>query len=77
MNTTDLDSCGYLLPNVSMKVVDIQTGAILGPKQKGELCFKSPGLMTCYFKNQSETDKAIDSEGFYIFIIIIIIIIIY
>ena len=35
-------SCGQLLPNTEMKVLDLATGNLLGPGHTGELCFRGP-----------------------------------
>ena len=35
-------SCGVLLPNTEAKIVDVESGANLGPNQQGELCIKGP-----------------------------------
>ncbi|XP_033231902.1 4-coumarate--CoA ligase 1-like [Belonocnema kinseyi] len=59
------DSCGVVLSDVEMKVLDIKTGEILGPNQEGELHFKSKGMMKCYFKNPKATEEGIDSDGWF------------
>lgn len=56
-------SCGTVLKNVSLKVVDPDTGKVLGPNQTGECCFKSPYMMTCYYGNPEATRQTIDAEG--------------
>ncbi|XP_043477497.1 4-coumarate--CoA ligase 3-like [Leptopilina heterotoma] len=65
MNKIDINSCGSLYPNMSMKVIDVKSSENLGPKEAGEICFKSPYLMKGYFKNPAATAEAIDSEGWY------------
>ena len=54
-------SIGTLDYNIEMKVLDINTGEILGPKESGELCFKYPYIMKDYYTQESE--NVIDSEG--------------
>ncbi|KAI9561750.1 hypothetical protein GHT06_012711 [Daphnia sinensis] len=49
------DSVGHLCPMNLMKVVDENTGEILGPNQKGELCFKGPSLFKGYWNNPEAT----------------------
>ena len=56
-------SCGTVLPNVSIKVIDTETGKILGPNQIGEAWIRSPNMMSCYYNNPKETKAMIDSEG--------------
>ncbi|XP_043285343.1 4-coumarate--CoA ligase 1-like isoform X2 [Venturia canescens] len=57
------NSCGTIVRNVEMKVVDIKSGRILGARETGEALFKSPFMMTSYLGNPEATKKAIDSEG--------------
>ena len=35
-------SCGQLLPNTQMKVIDLDSGELLGAGERGELCFTGP-----------------------------------
>ncbi|XP_039309199.1 acetyl-coenzyme A synthetase [Solenopsis invicta] len=56
-------SCGVVVNNVQMKIVDPESGKILGPKQPGEVCIKHPSLMTGYYKNPEATKNAVDEEG--------------
>ncbi|XP_043477212.1 4-coumarate--CoA ligase 1-like isoform X2 [Leptopilina heterotoma] len=65
MNKIDPNSCGSLYPNMSMKVIDVRSGENLGPKESGEICFKSPYLMKGYCKHPEATARAIDPEGWY------------
>ena len=52
-------SCGQLLPNTKLKVVDLQSGAELGPGETGELCFAGPQVMPGYFKNEAATAQTL------------------
>jgi len=54
---------GRVLPNVEMKIVDIETGATLPPGKQGELCTRGYLVMKGYYKMPEETAKAIDLEG--------------
>ncbi|XP_065156969.1 uncharacterized protein [Atheta coriaria] len=57
-------SAGALLVNVEAIVRDLCTGQSLGPGQTGELCMKSPCLMTGYLHNEQATKEAFDGDGF-------------
>ena len=46
-------SCGQLLPNTRMKVLDLVTGEEKGAEETGELCFEGPQVMPGYFNNQT------------------------
>ena len=50
-------SCGKILPNSELKVVDLVTGENLGPgdKNKGEICIRGPQVMKGYLNNDAET----------------------
>lgn len=60
-----IGSCGYLLPAMKCKIVDVETGELLGPMETGELYFKGPLVMKGYYDNEEETNKVIDSEGWF------------
>ena len=38
-------SCGQLLPNTRMRVLDLVTGEEKGAGERGELCFEGPQVM--------------------------------
>ena len=47
-----------------VQVLDLQTGQELGPNNKREIYFRSPGsLMLGYLKNPEKTSQAIDADG--------------
>jgi fatty-acyl-CoA synthase len=54
---------GRALPDVEVKIVDIETGATLPPGKQGELCTRGYLVMKGYYKMPEETAKAIDSES--------------
>lgn len=58
-----IGSVGYCLPNVECKVVDIVTGAELGPNQEGEICTRGPQNMKGYLNNPTATHNMIDRDG--------------
>jgi fatty-acyl-CoA synthase len=47
------------------KIVEPETGAVLGPNQRGEICSRGPGLFKGYYNMPEETAAAIDQDGFY------------
>ncbi|GIH08062.1 AMP-dependent synthetase [Rhizocola hellebori] len=56
-------SIGGLLPNTEARVVDVATGADLGPGQPGELLVRGPQVMLGYLGKSAETASTIDAEG--------------
>jgi fatty-acyl-CoA synthase len=54
---------GRALPDVSVKIVDIETGATLPPGKQGELCTKGYLVMKGYYKMPDETARAINGDG--------------
>jgi len=57
-----LGACGCPMPNTIAKVVDIDTGAILGPGQQGELCVSGPQVMMGYYNNPAATERTIVND---------------
>lgn len=60
---TKFGSVGLLMPNLHCKVINPETGEILGPNQNGEICVKGPLVMMGYTKDPEATAKTIDSDG--------------
>ncbi|XP_071538506.1 probable 4-coumarate--CoA ligase 3 [Panulirus ornatus] len=58
-----LGSCGTCLPFVTAKCIDPETGETLAEGQRGELCFKTPTMMTGYRNNPTATAETIDADG--------------
>lgn len=56
-------SYGRLLPDNELRVVDPETGRMLGPGEEGELLLRGPTLMEHYVK-RSRTDS-LDPDGWY------------
>ncbi len=54
---------GRALPDVEVKIVDIETGSPLPPGKQGELCARGYLVMKGYYKMADETAKAIDADG--------------
>ncbi len=58
-----VSTVGRVLPNVEVKIVDIETGKTLPSGKQGELCTRGYLVMKGYYKMLEETSRAIDSEG--------------
>ncbi len=54
---------GRALPNVEVKIVDIETGETLPQGKQGELCTRGYLVMKGYYKMPEETARAIDSDN--------------
>jgi fatty-acyl-CoA synthase len=53
---------GKALPEVEVKIVDIESGETLPPGKQGELCTRGYLVMKGYYKMPDETAKAIDAD---------------
>lgn len=56
-------SVGVLLKGIYGRVVDVETGKCLGPKEIGELHFKGPNVMKGYIGNKQATSETVDADG--------------
>ena len=54
-----LGGCGCPVSNTIAKVIDTETGSLLGPGEPGELCVSGPQVMKEYFNNSEATNKTI------------------
>ncbi|XP_060646423.1 uncharacterized protein LOC132784672 [Drosophila nasuta] len=52
-------SVGVLKVGIYAKVIDPDTGKLLGPNERGELCFKGDGIMKGYIGDTKSTQTAI------------------
>jgi fatty-acyl-CoA synthase len=57
-----VSTVGRALPDVDVKIVDIETGETLPPGKQGELCTRGYLVMKGYYKMPQETARAIDVE---------------
>lgn len=56
-------SVGVPAPNTEVKVIDLETGAALGPNKEGEVCVRGPQIMKGYLNKPDATAATIDPEG--------------
>lgn len=55
-------SVGFTAPNTECKIVDLETGAALGPNKEGEVCVRGPQVMKGYLNRPEATAATIDPE---------------
>lgn len=58
-------SVGRALPDVEERIVDLDSGEVLGPGSEGELRIKGPNVMRGYFKADDATAASFDDAGFF------------
>lgn len=63
-NDKDYETVGRPTLMTKVKVVDVNTGEKLGPRQTGEICIKSPTCISGYMNNSEATANLYDDEGF-------------
>lgn len=56
------NACGYLVPTLEMKIIDIQTGQVLPPNKRGEVCFRGPTVFKGYLNRARATAETIDND---------------
>lgn len=56
-------SAGRLLPGIEARILDLASGADLGPDAAGELWVRGPSLMSGYLGNPAATAATIDADG--------------
>ncbi|KAI6686703.1 hypothetical protein NL676_032616 [Syzygium grande] len=57
------NSVGFVLPNLEIKFIDPEDGRSLPKNTPGELCVRSQCVMRGYYKNEEETSRTIDKDG--------------
>ncbi|CAN7988604.1 unnamed protein product, partial [Ixodes hexagonus] len=62
-DTIEYKTIGFPAPNVQMKIVDPDTGKVVGPGEHGELWAKSPTNMRAYYNNTEATAEVITPDG--------------
>ncbi|KAL1437914.1 hypothetical protein MTO96_048500 [Rhipicephalus appendiculatus] len=62
--STDTDTdLGFPSAMNELKVVDITSRRTLGPREVGEICFRSPAVMRGYYKRPKDTAEFFESDG--------------
>ncbi|XP_061357339.1 4-coumarate--CoA ligase 2-like [Gastrolobium bilobum] len=56
-------SCGTVVRNAEIKVLDPETGSSLSHNQPGEICIRGPQIMKGYLNDEKATAATIDGEG--------------
>ncbi|KAJ9048301.1 hypothetical protein DSO57_1036382 [Entomophthora muscae] len=59
-----VESTGQLVPNIKAKIVDSETGKLLGINETGELWVSGPNIMKGYLNNLEATRDMFDSENY-------------
>ncbi|EFA00289.1 uncharacterized protein LOC657935 [Tribolium castaneum] len=59
---TKFGSCGKVVAQTTLKIVNPDTEEVLGPNQKGEIRIKSAGLFKGYYK--ADSSQCFDKDGF-------------
>ncbi|KAJ7982678.1 4-coumarate--CoA ligase like [Quillaja saponaria] len=60
---TKSGSCGTVVRNAELKVIDPETGCSLGYNQPGEICIRGSQIMKGYLNDPEATATTIDVEG--------------
>ena len=58
-----VSTVGTSMPEIEVKIVDPNTGEIVGPNQQGEICCRGYNVMKGYYKMPEMTAQAIDADG--------------
>jgi acyl-CoA synthetase (AMP-forming)/AMP-acid ligase II len=56
-------SVGVPAPNTEVKIADLESGAELGPNERGEVCVRGPQIMKGYLNRPEATAETIDADG--------------
>jgi acyl-CoA synthetase (AMP-forming)/AMP-acid ligase II len=61
--TIKFGSVGVVAPSTECMIIDLETGAPLGPGERGEVCVRGPQVMKGYLNNPEATAETIDGDG--------------
>ncbi|GLJ40227.1 hypothetical protein SUGI_0825740 [Cryptomeria japonica] len=56
-------SCGTVVRNAQIKIIDTETGVSLPHNKPGEICIRGPEIMKGYLNDPEATAQTIDKEG--------------
>ncbi|MFJ2756422.1 long-chain fatty acid--CoA ligase [Nocardioides sp. NPDC087217] len=65
MTRTKLGSCGIPMPHTEVRVVDPDSGVVVGPGEPGELVVRGPNVSPGYWENPKATAAVFDEEGWF------------
>jgi fatty-acyl-CoA synthase len=57
------ETVGRAMPHIEVKIVDPETGRVLGPGEQGEVCCRGYSVMKGYYNMPEATAKTIDPDG--------------
>lgn len=58
-----VETVGRAIPGVEVRIIDPETGRILGDGEQGELCSRGHGTMLGYYKNPEASAACIEKDG--------------
>ncbi|XP_065186682.1 probable 4-coumarate--CoA ligase 3 isoform X1 [Sycon ciliatum] len=64
LHATKYGSVGVPVPNTEVRVVDIESGKLLGAGENGEIRIHGPQVMQGYVLDNGDLDRGVDSDGF-------------
>lgn len=60
-----MKTCGHLMPGMEVRIANMESGAVLGPDQRGEIQFRGSSLFDGYYNEPELTRKTIDEDGWF------------
>ena len=62
---TRAHTCGSPYAGVQLRVVDVETGQVLPPGERGEITIKGFSLFEGYYKSPEKTAEVVDTDGWF------------